>query len=358
MREYKFNRTNITNKMSQYIVSNDDVSKKAIKLRNYFRNTPIFINTYHDLVVEIAELACLNPDMVLFYRGQDNNFINNENITLFPSIFRKNKINIQTRFNNLELAAQFLVEEIMKMDKKTIRDFKDVLRIKKIQYAILQHYEVCDTPFLDVTQSIKVACSFAIINKSVKSYFYVLALPYVNGRISIDSEEDIVNLRLLNICPPLAKRPFFQEAFLVGSEFTTYSIKSNTNLDFRNRLIAIYEFDNTIFWNYDGSKEKEIDKSVLLPKNDSMISVCKTVKDRLDEYEKGNIDIILELVESIKNEKKEKEFIDKKNNNISFKNQNSIISYFNAVNLKDIYEKNKTISLQETIKILMNLKNE
>ena len=114
-----------------------------------------------------------------------------------------------------------------------------------LQYSILQHYEVCKTPLLDVTQSLKAACSFAILdNKDNVGYIYVLGIPYMTGRISVDSEEYITNVRLLSIGCSLSKRPFFQEGYLVQTEFTTDSDIKKGELDFNRRLIAIYKFNN------------------------------------------------------------------------------------------------------------------
>ena len=69
-------------------------------------------------------------------------------------------------------------------------------------------------------------------------YVYVLGLPYLTNRITVHSEQDIVIVRLLSICPPAALRPYFQEGYLAGTADLTTDFDSKTELDFRNRLIA------------------------------------------------------------------------------------------------------------------------
>ena len=109
-----------------------------------------------------------------------------------------------------------------------------VKRKKNIQWSILQHYRVCFTPFFDFTQSIRSACSFAQINEdNNEGYIFVFGLPYVTNRISINSEHDIVNVRLLSIFPPDELRPYFQDGYLAGTEDLTTEYESKTELDFK-----------------------------------------------------------------------------------------------------------------------------
>jgi hypothetical protein len=79
-------------------------------------------------------------------------------------------------------------------------------------WAILQHYEVCDTPLLDVTNSLRVAASFATNNPAAEGpVLYVLGVPSLSGSITASSEQGLQIIRLSSICPPEARRPYFQE---------------------------------------------------------------------------------------------------------------------------------------------------
>jgi hypothetical protein len=136
------------------------------------------------------------------------------------------------------------------------------------------------TPLLDVTQSLRVACSVAQQGSTDPTcYVYVLGLPYLTNRITVNSEHDIVIVRLLSICPPDALRPYFQEGYLVGTTDITTDFDSKTELDFRNRLIAKFSIPrNKSFW---GSGFTEIPRSALYPKGDKIEQLCDQMKTEL-----------------------------------------------------------------------------
>lgn len=164
------------------------------------------------------------------------------------------------------------------------------LRQKRyIQWSILQHYEVVPTPLLDLTHSLRVACSFAQMSSPDPTcYVYVFGLPYLTNRISINSEHDIVNVRLLSICPPSALRPYFQEGYLAGTADVTTEFDSKTELDFRNRLIAKFAMPRAkTFW---GSGFDQIPESALYPKGDSILDLCRTLQtDLASELQPGQV---------------------------------------------------------------------
>lgn len=158
-----------------------------------------------------------------------------------------------------------------------------------MQWGILQHYEVCHTPLLDVTHSLRVACSFAQMKKTGgRAFVYVFGLPHVPNRISINSEHDIVNVRLLSICPPDALRPHFQEGYMVGTTDITYEYDNKTELDFKNRLIAKFSIPDTkAFW---GAGFNIIPQNALYPKGDRILRLCEEIKaDIKDELLPGDM---------------------------------------------------------------------
>jgi hypothetical protein len=165
----------------------------------------------------------------------------------------------------------------------------ELRRKRYIQWSILQHYEVADTPLLDLTQSLRVACSFAQLNSiDPICYVYVLGLPYVTNRITINSEHDVVNVRLLSICPPAALRPYFQEGYLAGTADVTTEFESKTELDFRNRLIAKFAIPRTgVFWGHGFS---QIPETALFPRGDKIYDLCNKLKLELkDELLPGDV---------------------------------------------------------------------
>jgi hypothetical protein len=238
---------------------------------------PFLINTYRELVEHVAKLSVVNKDFLLFYRGQSYDFLNKTGCsTFYPRIYRSEYLNqkeLKNRFDLLERACQALVYIF---ELKKIDGVKELKRKKTIQWGILQHYEVCDTPLLDFTHSIQVACSFALMNKNDKfGYVFVFGLPYITNRISINSEHDIINVRLLSICPPQALRPYFQEGYLAGTSDITNEYDDKDELDFNNRLIAKFKIPNTRkFW----GKFPNIPKNALYPKNDKVERICNEIK--------------------------------------------------------------------------------
>lgn len=254
-------------------------------LTRHCRDQPVWrasafqISTYRQLVEHVAQLAYLNPDSLLFFRGQDADYESKGGgTTLYPAIYRGDYLprrEIQYRFNRLDHASRLLREEFR---AQGIEGSRDVFRKRLIQWSLLQHYEVVATPLLDLTQSLRVACSFAqLANTSDRCYVFVLGLPYLTNRISSNSEHDLVNVRLLSIAPPSALRPYFQEGYLAGTADLTTEYIFKTELDFRNRLIAKFAIPGTKrFW---GPGFQMIPRSALYPSGDHIEALC----DKLGE---------------------------------------------------------------------------
>lgn len=292
MREYSVTYNNLTKKIKKVYKGK---TNSAREVTSFVRSNTIKIPTFHDLIMEIAELSYKNPDVMLFYRGQNSNYIKKIYSTLYPSIYRSNnEKEIEFEFKILENSANKLLQELEKDDNVDVEELKEIKKIKLLQYSILQHYEVCKTPLLDLTQSLKVACSFATLNNKNKTgYIYVLGLPYITGRISVDSENYITNVRLLSISCSSSKRPFFQEGYLVQTEFVSDTNIEKGELDFNRRIVAIYEFENNKkFW----ESETPINENDLYPPKDIMKNICKKIKDNKYYSQDDDISVDKNLV--------------------------------------------------------------
>lgn len=224
----------------------------------------------------VAELSYMNKDYVLYFRGQGVDYPNqNGSSSFFPSIYRERLTGdeIFYRFEILNQASKILVE---KLSEKELSGNSISRKSKYIQWSILQHYGVCETPLLDFTHSIRVACTFARLkNDREWGYFYVFALPYLTNRISINSEHEIVNVRLLSISPPDARRPYYQEGYLVGTGDITTNYNRKGTLDFKRRLIAKFKIPtDDSFWEGLSS----IPESLLYPENDKFRDICEDLK--------------------------------------------------------------------------------
>lgn len=253
-------------------------------IKSVSRDPGFTVNTYRELVEQVAKLSYYNKDYLLFYRGQAVDYKNKaDKSTFYPTIYR-DELNylkqqeLDYRFELLNVASKMLSEVFL---KKNIEGRNELRRKKFVQWSILQHYEVVKTPLIDVTQSLRVACSFALQdNNKEYAYVYIFGLPYITNRISINSEHDLVNIRLLSITPPTALRPYFQEGFLVGTEDITNEYEDKSELDLNNRLIAKFKIpNNDSFW---GNDFKVIPHNALYPNHDYIESICSEIKLKVD----------------------------------------------------------------------------
>ena len=245
------------------------------------KTAPFPIQSYHELVRKVAQLSFLNKDFLLFFRGQSQDFQNKAgSSTFYPAIYRKDILTaqeIRSRFELLDIATFKLIEAF---DREKLDGRVDVRRKQYIAWSILQHYGVCDTPLLDLTQSLRVAATFAQLgNQAERSMIYVFGLPYTTNRITYNSEQDLVIIRLLSICPPEALRPYFQEGYLCGTLDITDTYVNKSELDFKNRLIAKFSIPTAdSFW---GSGFSRIHKNLLFPENDLIEAICARIREEI-----------------------------------------------------------------------------
>lgn len=282
---------------------------------------PMFVETFIALVKKIATLSFHNKDHLLFFRGQKRDHLNRKNNSSFyPSIYRTSngenltKELLAIRFKTLEQASNLLVKKFQ--DHNITESYSELKKRKLIQWSILQHYEVCHTPLLDLTQSLRVACSFALKKNHENGYIFVFGLPYITNRITNNSEQDIVNIRLINICPPQALRPYFQEGFLVGTPDIMNEYEDRTELDFKRRLIAKFKIPNSkAFWSDQESLEK-----YLMPEDDQIELLCNEIIETLKQ--ENNIESMFPgkwLNEyELKDGRKGEEIVEVKNSNQYF----------------------------------------
>ncbi len=239
------------------------------------------VKNFRELVEQVAQIAYWNKDVQLFFRGQEQDYYNKENSSSFyPSIYRGERVTqeqIDLKFDTLSIASKMLCNFLI---KEKLTGASDVRKRKYIQWSILQHYEVCPTPLLDFTQSLRVACSFALMNGDRHNgYVFIFGLPYLTNRISINSEHDLATIRLLSICPPEALRPYFQEGYLSATEEITTNYDSKDELDFNRRLIAKIEISNARdFWE-DGLSI--LPRDSLYPIDDRFTDICNEIKKEI-----------------------------------------------------------------------------
>lgn len=250
---------------------------------------PVF--TFFDLAMKIAELQFLNRDHVLLFRGQSADHRSPDgNTVLNPSLFRSaggGKLEgnlLQTRFERLKSAEAHLVRLY---GDAGFRGCDRLARHRTIRWAILQHYDVCRTPLLDVTQSLRISASFAAgENGCGDAYLYVLGVPNRSGAVTASSEAGLQIICLSSACPPEAVRPHMQEGFLLGEypEVADYDRNfrySWRELDFSRRLVSKFKLKLKGFWS---SKDfPPASSEFIFPRDrrDPLLQMAQQIKDEI-----------------------------------------------------------------------------
>lgn len=219
------------------------------------------VENYLDLAQKVAALQFNNPEYVFLFRGQSNDYKNQKrNSTLKPTLFRPMKG--ETKLPDSELLTkrfQFLADAERRLVSRydSVSEFEGKLKLKRqkiLRWSILQHYEICFTPLLDVTQSLRVATSFATNLESRQAFIYVLGVPNLSGSITASAEAALQIVRLSGVCPPVAVRPHIQEGYLLGEYPDLPDLDQKQHypafeIDFGRRVLAKFTFNPQTFWN-------------------------------------------------------------------------------------------------------------
>ncbi|WP_376697241.1 FRG domain-containing protein [Wenzhouxiangella sp. EGI_FJ10305] len=268
----------------------DEAKFKARRCADIRKGNAIEVSDFLHLSRLVAELQYRNPGHVLMMRGQSDDYSNRrKNSSLKPSIFRGKNENpdsetLKERYETLAIAEQSLVEAY---SRHGFPRAKEIKRRQVLRWTILQHYEICLTPLLDVTNSLRVAASFASDHSGEVAYLMVIGIPNVAGAITTSIEAELQVIRLASVSPPQALRPHIQEGFLVGEypDIAMYGQKQlyeHHEVDFGLRLMAKFVFNRDPFW-----KNKDfppIPHSALYPNdNDEFYRVAQEIKADIGE---------------------------------------------------------------------------
>ena len=181
------------------------------------------VSSYSELARKVADIQFRNRDDVLLFRGQRKDHkTSSGRSNLKASLFRLDGKKIPTstvltnRFSPLRAAEGELVS---RYSNQRLLGSGRLRRYRVLRWAILQHYEVCRTPLFDVTQSLRVAASFASLdNHKANGFVFVFAVPSLAGAVTASSEAGLQVVRLASACPPRAVRPHLQEGYLLGED--------------------------------------------------------------------------------------------------------------------------------------------
>ena len=148
---------------------------------------PIQISTFRELVQSVARIANHNPDYSLFYRGQIKDYkLSSGSSSFYPTIFRSpgKSLSVKELAQRYETLKECSNELISRLDSLEIDNISKLKKFQELPWSILQHYEVCGTPLIDLTHSLRVAASFALNEAKENAYIFIFAFPYPNGTIS------------------------------------------------------------------------------------------------------------------------------------------------------------------------------
>jgi hypothetical protein len=183
---------------------------------------PLAASSYTELVDVVSFLSVMNKRNTLYFRGQTRNW------PLRPAIFRSSwtslsgvrhaipdsPVALQRIWDHLNSEILSIVlsvcGELPMPRRATLKMFREAV------WAIAQHYELWPTPLIDITPSLRIAASFALWGWQPTGCLYVVALPPSTNSVTFDADQHVVLARLQAVCPPVAKRPHFQNGFLAG----------------------------------------------------------------------------------------------------------------------------------------------
>jgi len=272
--------------LTKTIWSHESADSKTKQYVSEIRQSlPKPVRSFRALVKEIAKISFNNPDLAIFYRGQKReHFVTRSYTSAYPSILRNlkgrrpSRLFLSQRYEILYKADELLLNvfESKEWDGESV-----ITKFPEVSWAILQHYEICDTPLLDVTSSLRVACSIALRHNRNEGIVYAFGFPHTNGSISYYADEELINLRLLSICPPVAMRPHFQEGYLVGTFPTTEISWRTVQYDLSRRLIAKFVINRKKFWD---TSFHEIPQKALFPRVDRMERLASGIHKSLQDW--------------------------------------------------------------------------
>jgi hypothetical protein len=245
------------------------------------------VRSFLELTALMADLQFNNRDYVLLFRGQDQDYLNKAgNTTLKPELFRR-----KGRGNPGRETLIPAFERLRRCEEELVRAYSDakfvepkrLARQQILRWAILQHYQVCATPLLDVTQSLRVAASFATHGNSTEyGYLFVIGVPNISGAVTASAEAGIQIVRLASACPPSALRPHVQQGYLLGEYPDMQSMDQKSHyaadkIDFGLRLIAKFQLCLATFWK--SASFPIVSELDLYPQRDRLNTVAGRVKN-------------------------------------------------------------------------------
>src|SRR5262249_9873780 len=254
------------------------------------------IRTFEALLGCVSFLTAMNKRLALYFRGQvgdeyerEEQYVSGPNKgkygyfpSIIPALFRPDWdcFDVDGEKATIQISRYWaFLDELVPTVREICRAVgvprPRTLETREVMWAIIQHYGLWPTPLIDITANLRVAASFALARNTDKGILYVVGMPNCTGSITFDIDQQLLLARLQSCCPPIARRPHYQDGFLVG-RFPFYSPGDGENLksNLRLRLIAKFRLiDNGSFW--DPASFPKIANKVLYPSHDLLLDAFR-----------------------------------------------------------------------------------
>jgi hypothetical protein len=242
------------------------------------------VDTFEQLVEYVSILGFKNSRYNLLFRGQHQDYLigSKPQSSLYPSIWRLEPYERRRARERLESARL----ELLKSELLERNEVRQLRAINERPWAVLQHYGL-PTPLLDLTQSLRVAATFAtrdLLKGNTPSaneygFLFVLGMPNLHEGTTISLDEGLIIMRLQSVCPSCARRPHLQSGYLAGS-FPTSAAWKHRSKNFAVRLLAKFRLPTRgKFWNIDNPMSVE----ALYPGKDILRDEIERIKKRIGE---------------------------------------------------------------------------
>ncbi|MCA0301934.1 MAG: FRG domain-containing protein [Proteobacteria bacterium] len=200
----------------------DDLRGTRQSAKEVAEEAPLYAQNYAELLEIISFLSVMNKRHSLYFRGQVDD--RPPKAALFRDTWaslsgKRHEINArpgvrQKVWQHLLEHIPFLVQDVCGRfptpRPATLSLFREAV------WAVAQHYYLWPTPLIDVSPNLRVAASFALSKRQASGFVYVYALPASTNSVTFDADQHVVLARLQAVCPPVAKRPHYQDGYLIG----------------------------------------------------------------------------------------------------------------------------------------------
>jgi hypothetical protein len=187
-----------------------------------WRDEPLEAGSFDKLIEIVSFFSVMNKRSSLFFRGQGRH------LEMIPCIFRPEWTSIgkiRHKIPNNSAVRQKIWDHlnsvIAPLIMRTLQEFalprrRSIEMFREAAWAVAQHYDVWPTPLIDVTTNLRIAASFALSAGRAEGQLYIVSLVPSTNSNTFDADQHIVLARLQAVCPPVARRPHYQDGYLAG----------------------------------------------------------------------------------------------------------------------------------------------